>query len=139
MMSLIVVISQWIYDYESRSVTPRLSNFIEITLRHGCSPRNLLHILRTPFLKNTSERLLLNTIISLLQIKIYLSYYVKQKNIFPPKSDKSKEKYTKQRSSWVTVLWKSKAKYLNNLNRKNICRNKKIWEVFRAIKKKKRK
>ena len=34
------------------------SNFIEITLRHGCSPVNLLHIFRTPFLKNTSGRLL---------------------------------------------------------------------------------
>ena len=33
------------------------SNFIEITLRHGCSPVNLLHIFRTPFLKNTSEGL----------------------------------------------------------------------------------
>ena len=28
-------------------------NFMEITLRHGCSPVNLLHISRTP-LKNTS-------------------------------------------------------------------------------------
>ena len=27
------------------------SNFIEITLRHGCSPVNLLHILRTSFLR----------------------------------------------------------------------------------------
>ena len=34
-------------------------NFIKITLRHGCSPVNLLHIFRTPFLKNTSGRLLL--------------------------------------------------------------------------------
>ena len=34
-------------------------NFVEITLRHGCSPVNLLHIFRTPFLKNTSGRLLL--------------------------------------------------------------------------------
>ena len=34
------------------------SNFIEITLRHGCSPVNLLHIFRTPFLKNASEWLL---------------------------------------------------------------------------------
>ena len=32
---------------------------IEITLRHGCSPENLLHIFRTPFYKNTSGRLLL--------------------------------------------------------------------------------
>ena len=35
------------------------SNFIEITLRHGCSPVNLLHILRTPFPKNISGGLLL--------------------------------------------------------------------------------
>ena len=36
------------------------SNFIEITLRHGCSPVNLLHIFRTPFSRNTSGWLLLN-------------------------------------------------------------------------------
>ena len=36
-----------------------LRNFIEITLRHGCSPVNLLHIFRTPFTKNTSGWLLL--------------------------------------------------------------------------------
>ena len=29
------------------------------TLRHGCSPASLLHIFRTPFLKNTSGRMLL--------------------------------------------------------------------------------
>ena len=33
------------------------SNVIEIILRHGCSPVNLLHIFRKPFSKNTSERL----------------------------------------------------------------------------------
>ena len=33
--------------------------FIEITLRHGCPPVNLLHIFRTPFFKNTSGWLLL--------------------------------------------------------------------------------
>ena len=37
-----------------------LCNFIEIILPHGCSPVNLLHIFRTPFPKNTSERLLLS-------------------------------------------------------------------------------
>ena len=32
------------------------SNFIEITLRHGCSPVNVLHIFRTHFPYNTSGR-----------------------------------------------------------------------------------
>ena len=36
------------------------SNFTEIKLRHGFSPVNFLHIFRASFLKNTSERLLLN-------------------------------------------------------------------------------
>ena len=40
------------------------NNFIEITLRHGCSPVNLLHIFRTPFLKNTSGWLLVNYLLS---------------------------------------------------------------------------
>ena len=31
------------------------SNFIEITLRHECSPVNLLHIFRTPFPSNFNE------------------------------------------------------------------------------------
>ena len=38
----------------------RFRNFIEIALRHGCSPINLLHIFRIPFPKNTSEGLLLS-------------------------------------------------------------------------------
>ena len=39
-----------------------LCNFIEIALRRGCSPANLLHIFRTPFLDNTSGWLLLNNL-----------------------------------------------------------------------------
>ena len=42
------------------------SIFFEITLQHGCSPVNLLHIFRTPFPKNTYERLLV-----LLLLKAY--------------------------------------------------------------------
>ena len=38
-----------------------LCNFIEIALRHGCSPVNLLHIFKTPFPKNNSGRLLLRS------------------------------------------------------------------------------
>ena len=42
------------------------SNFFEIALRHGCHPVILLHIFRTPFLKNTSGRLPLdNTLMSI--------------------------------------------------------------------------
>ena len=40
-----------------------LVNFVEIALRHGCSPVNLLHIFRTPFLKNTSGWLVLLLVI----------------------------------------------------------------------------
>ena len=51
----------------------------EITLRHGCSPVNLLHIFGASFLKNTSGVLLLIIQSNFLQI----SYFVKQLvNIF---------------------------------------------------------
>ena len=46
------------------------SNFIEITLRHGCSSVNLLHIFRAPFPKNTSGGLLLTEIADKALIKI---------------------------------------------------------------------
>ena len=36
------------------------SNIIEITLRHVCSPVNLLHIFKTTFARNTSGWLLLD-------------------------------------------------------------------------------
>ena len=43
-----------------RAISIKLrSNFIEIALRRGCSPVNLLHISRTPFPRNTSGWLLL--------------------------------------------------------------------------------
>ena len=38
-----------------------ICNFIEITLRHGSSPVNFLHIFRTHFLKDTSGGLLLKS------------------------------------------------------------------------------
>ena len=45
--------------YRSATSMKLLCNFTEVALRYGCSPVNLLHIFRTPFLKNTSEGLLL--------------------------------------------------------------------------------
>ena len=47
-----------------------LSSFIEIALRHECSPVNLLHIFRTLSLKNTSGWLLLNAAFRYLQKKV---------------------------------------------------------------------
>ena len=44
--------------YSAISITLQC-NFIEIALWYGCSPVNLMHIFRTPFLKNTSGGLLL--------------------------------------------------------------------------------
>ena len=54
--------------YRSAISIKLFCNFIEIALRHGCSPINLLHIFRTPFLKSTSGRLLLYKVSSFLNI-----------------------------------------------------------------------
>ena len=45
--------------FQSASSVKLLCNFIEMTLWHGCSTVNLLHIFRTTFPKNTSEGILL--------------------------------------------------------------------------------
>ena len=56
------IYSKFTGEYLCRSVISKKlsSNLIEITLQHGRSPVNLLHIFRKPFLKNTYGRLLLN-------------------------------------------------------------------------------
>ena len=46
-----------------RTPIPKCDFIIEIMLRHGCSSVNLLHIFRSPFLKNTSGWLLLKVCI----------------------------------------------------------------------------
>ena len=55
------ICSQFTGEQPCRSVISikLLCNFFEITLRHECSPVNLLHIFRTPFYKNTSGKLFL--------------------------------------------------------------------------------
>ena len=69
------ICSKFTGEHSCRSVISikLLCNIIEIALRHGCSPVNLLHIFRTPFTKNTSGWLLLylihfNLIIPWLQL-----------------------------------------------------------------------
>ena len=54
---------------EHQSMSKLLCNFIEIALRHGCSPLNLLHIFRIPFPKNTAVWLLLLQDLSKLRLK----------------------------------------------------------------------
>ena len=58
----IVVTSRWTvktkFENQKQKQPKFQSNFIEITLRHGCSPVDLLHIFRTLFSKNTSRWLL---------------------------------------------------------------------------------
>ena len=56
---VLVICSKFTGDQPCRSVisVKVLCNFIKIALRHGCSPVNLLHVFRTPFLKSTSGRL----------------------------------------------------------------------------------
>ena len=55
--------SKFTGDHLCRSVIwiKLLCNFIEISLRHGFSPVNLLHIFSTPFTKNTSGWLFLES------------------------------------------------------------------------------
>ena len=56
------------HPYQSVISIKLLCNFIEMTLRHGCSPVSMLHIFRTPFPKSTFGRLLPNKLIFLLTL-----------------------------------------------------------------------
>ena len=62
--SLLKICSEFIGEHPCRSVVSikLLYKFFEITLRHGRSPVNLLHIFKTPFPKKTSGRLLLYSV-----------------------------------------------------------------------------
>ena len=56
------------HSYRSVISIKLLCNFIEITLRHGCSPVNLLYIFRTPLPKKTSGGLLLDYIVWIIMV-----------------------------------------------------------------------
>ena len=55
-----------------------LATLIEITLRHGCCPVNLLHIFRTPFYKNTSGWLLLTFLSH--RFKLFLAAFLQPRS-----------------------------------------------------------
>ena len=57
----------------------RQRQFIEITLRYGCSPVNMLHIFRTSFPKNTSRGLLLKESFKETPSKKNYSYFTNTK------------------------------------------------------------
>ena len=69
--------------YLTLESTLLLCNLLEIVLRHGCSPVNLLHIFKLPFLKNTSGRLLLKIthirLLHILHVNILYTPYEFQK------------------------------------------------------------
>ena len=58
--------------YRRKSMPMCDFNKIALQLRHGCSTVNLQHILRTPFPRNTSGRLLLKDILVTYSIAIYV-------------------------------------------------------------------
>ena len=68
-----------------RAISIKLqSNFIEMALRHARSLLNLLHTFRTPFLKNTSGRLLLKML-------YYLPWYTGCHQNYPSKDNLNKD------------------------------------------------
>ena len=78
------ICSKFTGEHPCRSVISikLLCNFIEIALRHGCSPVNLQHIFRTPFTKDISGRLLLIfATIEPLRFSFTLWIYTNIKNI----------------------------------------------------------
>ena len=64
------IVSNYIQKQPSRGVNKKKSNLkiciIEITLRHGCCPGNLLHIFKTPFTRITSGGLFLYVILDVI-------------------------------------------------------------------------
>ena len=84
---------------------------LKITLRYGCSPVNLLHIFRTPFLKNTSGRLLLYIICRERWTKICAVSLANQlravTDTFRPLAQQNitEMNFTKVKSFWPPTNW----------------------------------
>ena len=76
--SALKICSKFIGEHPCWSVVliKLLRNFIEVTLWHGCSPVNLLHIFWTHFSNNTSGRLLLLIVIMLEQYCVIYFWFL---------------------------------------------------------------
>ena len=57
----------------------------------------------------------------------------KLKNTFLKRSEENKKSYNMQRNYYYSLLRKSKGDYYNNLNKKNICDNRKFWKIVKAL------
>ena len=98
------------------------SSLIEITLRHGCSPINLLHIFRTLFTKTISERLLL--VISYLNGEEIIGGFY-EKELQKTNQEKFRiEKVIKRKGDKLFVKWKRYDNSFNSwIDKKGIERN----------------
>ena len=94
-----------------------LCSFIKITLRHECSLVNLLHIFRTPFHKNNSERLLL-LVSRGITFRLFACWFT-EKNINTIGILFKIDKYIHFDSRWK---WLSSFNFLEN-NFQKICEN----------------
>ena len=114
-----------------------LCNFIEIALRHGCSPVNLRYIFRTPFPKNTSGRLLLWVLLLRQNHWEIIMAWVKIFFIFQSKFHCVKSVQTRSffwslfsciRTEYGYLLRKSS--YLVSIQEKTNQRKLRIWSFF---------
>ena len=91
-------------------------NFIEIILLHGCSPINLLHITKTPFLKNTSEWLLMKGYDNLFNSCICNKSLYKVNYVWEPYARSKSKKKNKQKNKKNTKQSKTKQNIKNKTN-----------------------
>ena len=104
-----------------------VKSFIEITLRHGCSTLNLLHIFRTAFPKNTSGGLLLLLPWSL-KFMIFKKSETWNHQILKPSSKMKGLKKMLKINFWGDSFTKKK-----KISFKTKCFLKKLWLTFVAI------
>ena len=121
-------------------------NFIEITLRYGCSPVNLVHNFKTPFPKNTPGLWLficcktkLKTNFFFFEKIFYKIYIIYRKNVFIWKKKVLNWKiffYWKKLFYRENYKWKNKNMYLTSeiyFYAENVCATNQIWIFLKYI------